>query len=210
MFDNGETSRLLDILGNRNRRRIIELLRQKPCFVTEISDKLTISPKAVIEHLQMMEHERILASFHDDRRRKYYCLTREIRIDVRFGEDDAAPLPSPAVTRETRYLAALSMLSRMIRTRDSLIARLEEIEREIDTKMNDIVRYSREILSDESEMDLVLALAHCTLTRRDLEEVMGMDAGPVERMLEDLIRKGIVEQNGNQYMLRGLYAEQPL
>lgn len=55
MLDGDEVSRLLDILGNRNRRRIIQLLRQKPCFVTEISDRLMISPKAVIEHLQMME-----------------------------------------------------------------------------------------------------------------------------------------------------------
>jgi len=37
MYDAVEVSRMLDILGNRNRRRIIELLRQKPCFVTEIS-----------------------------------------------------------------------------------------------------------------------------------------------------------------------------
>ncbi|MDD3135958.1 MAG: ArsR family transcriptional regulator, partial [Methanoregula sp.] len=35
MDDAVEVARLLDILGNRNRRRIIELLRQKPCFVTE-------------------------------------------------------------------------------------------------------------------------------------------------------------------------------
>ncbi|HNY88503.1 MAG TPA: ArsR family transcriptional regulator, partial [Methanoregulaceae archaeon] len=40
MLDHVEVARILDILGNRNRRRIIELLRQKPCFVTEISDRL--------------------------------------------------------------------------------------------------------------------------------------------------------------------------
>ena len=60
MEDLAEIARLLDILGNRNRRRIIGLLRQKPCFVTEISETLMISPKAVIDHLQLMEREEIL------------------------------------------------------------------------------------------------------------------------------------------------------
>ncbi|MDD4255205.1 MAG: ArsR family transcriptional regulator [Methanofollis sp.] len=210
MLDNGEVSRLLDILGNRNRRRIIDLLRLKPCFVTEISDKLMISPKAVIEHLQMMEQEEILSSFHDDRRRKYYCLVREIRVDVRLEGNETAPFPRPGESRGAKYLTALFMLTRMLRTRDNLIANLEEIERDIEVKMNDVVKYSREILSNETEMDLVLALAHCTLTLQDLEEYTGLEAEPVEAMLEDLIGKGIVEQNGKEYMLRVSYAEQPL
>ena len=77
-----EVARILDILGNRNRRRIIELLRQKPCFVTEISETLVLSPKAVIEHLQMMEKEAILSCQTDERRRKYYFLENDILIDV--------------------------------------------------------------------------------------------------------------------------------
>src|SRR5512137_594517 len=86
MHDAAEVARLLDILGNRNRRRIIELLRQKPCFVTEISDTLTLSPKAVIDHLQMMEREAILSSQIDERRRKYYYLANDILIDVSLKE----------------------------------------------------------------------------------------------------------------------------
>ena len=67
MLEQAELSRLLDILGNRNRRRIIELLREKPCFVTEISERLMVSPKAVIDHLQMLEDARILAFRSDCR-----------------------------------------------------------------------------------------------------------------------------------------------
>ncbi|MDD3622645.1 MAG: ArsR family transcriptional regulator [Methanofollis sp.] len=211
MLESTETSRILDILGNRNRRRILDLLRQKPCFVTEISERLMISPKAVIEHLQLMEQEQILSSFHDDRRRKYYCLTQEIRIDVHLshGDDPVLPIP-PAESLEGKYLVSLYTLARMLKARDRLITNLEMIEREIDVKMNDIARYSHDLLANETEMDLVLALAHCRLTLRDLEEYTGLDAEPVERMLRDLIIKGIVEQNGNEYMLRGPYVKQSL
>ncbi|RLM32686.1 ArsR family transcriptional regulator, partial [Haloferax sp. Atlit-109R] len=43
---------LLDLLGNENRRRILRLLATKPCYVTEISEYLDVSPKAVIDHLR--------------------------------------------------------------------------------------------------------------------------------------------------------------
>ena len=86
MYDAVEVSRMLDILGNRNRRRIIELLRQKPCFVTEISETLMLSPKAVIDHLQMMEREAILSCQMDNRRRKYYYLENDILININLKQ----------------------------------------------------------------------------------------------------------------------------
>lgn len=93
MLEGDDISRLLDILGNRNRRRIIQLLRQKPCFVTEISDRLMISPKAVIEHLQLMEREQILLSKNDRSRRKYYYLSRDFKVVIDLENIPAALLP---------------------------------------------------------------------------------------------------------------------
>src|SRR5512137_2866341 len=115
MHDAEEAARLLDILGNRNRRRIIELLRQKPCFVTEISDTLTLSPKAVIDHLQMMEREAILSSQTDERRRKYYYLANDILIDVSLKEMRifARELPDDDKTDE-RLKKSVTLLGRMI------------------------------------------------------------------------------------------------
>ena len=50
-----DSAALLDLLGNENRRRILGLLAQRPCYVTEISDSLGVSPKAVIDHLRKLE-----------------------------------------------------------------------------------------------------------------------------------------------------------
>ena len=99
-----ELSLLLDILGNRNRRRIIDLIREKPCFVTEISERLTISPKAVIDHLQMLEDANILAFRHDERRRKYYYLAHDLNIQVHMSTPKTGSY-SPFVKRgsEVRY-----------------------------------------------------------------------------------------------------------
>ena len=122
MDDAVEVARLLDILGNRNRRRIIELLRQKPCFVTEISDTLTLSPKAVIDHLQMMEREAILSSQIDARRRKYYYLANDILIDVSLKEVSIVSTDSPEDNgADERLKNSVTMLGRMIRAHDQKI-----------------------------------------------------------------------------------------
>ena len=90
---------LLDLLGNENRRRILRLLSQKPCYVTEISEYLGVSPKAVIDHLRKLEEAGLIESRTDDQRRKYFNITRSLRLEVdvsphSFGAKSAYPASS--------------------------------------------------------------------------------------------------------------------
>jgi ArsR family transcriptional regulator len=90
---------LLDLLGNENRRRILRLLSQKPCYVTEISEYLSVSPKAVIDHLRKLEEAGLIESRTDDQRRKYFHITRSLRLEVdvsphSFGAKSAYPASS--------------------------------------------------------------------------------------------------------------------
>jgi ArsR family transcriptional regulator len=87
---------LLDLLGNENRRRILRLLSHKPCYVTEISEYLGVSPKAVIDHLRKLEEAGLIDSRTDDQRRKYFRITRNLRLEVNvspygFGAKSAYP-----------------------------------------------------------------------------------------------------------------------
>jgi ArsR family transcriptional regulator len=91
-----DSSELLDILGNENRRSILRLLSEKPCYVTEISEYIGVSPKAVIDHLEMLEEAGLVESRVDDRRRKYFHISRSLRLEVdvsphRFGVKSAYP-----------------------------------------------------------------------------------------------------------------------
>jgi len=90
---------LLDLLGNENRRRILRLLSQKPCYVTEISEYLHVSPKAVIDHLRKLEDAGLVESRTDDQRRKYFHISRSLRLEVSvsphdFGAKSAYPASS--------------------------------------------------------------------------------------------------------------------
>jgi ArsR family transcriptional regulator len=208
MHDAAEVARLLDILGNRNRRRIIELLRQKPCFVTEISDTLTLSPKAVIDHLQMMEREAILASQIDERRRKYYYLANDILIDVSLKEARIiATGPVEDNEENERLKKSVGMLGRMIQAHDQILENLEQINHDIEIKINDIARNHKDLFRSEREITVVIALSHDTLTVPELEQATGIAGGDLRRILGQFERHGLVKRVQDTYTLRGVHAE---
>ncbi|MDN7023972.1 ArsR family transcriptional regulator [Methanoculleus sp. FWC-SCC1] len=208
MLEGSEVSRLLDILGNRNRRRIIALLRQKPCFVTEISDRLVLSPKAVIEHLQLMEREQLLISCQDERRRKYYYLSQDINVSIHLlHQQDRVTPPASEVDQATAFIRSLLLFRRLIRARDELVSNLEHLEQDIEAKVNVILQAGGGLLSGEKELDVMLALAHYNLTLEELEELTNLPAAEIRSILIALIEKGLVEQTNTEYMIRGVHGE---
>jgi ArsR family transcriptional regulator len=206
MLDHEEVSRLLDILGNRNRRRIIDLLRLKPCFVTEISDRLVLSPKVVIEHLAMMEREQIITFNQDERRRKYYFLFNDIKFSVDVERRDNL-ISIPERSQQAMLRNGLVMLRRLISARENLIQTLDQIDRDIDLKINDMLKYGKDILQDEADLDLLLALSHYDLTFESLEELTGMSSSELNSTLARLKKIGLVENQGTKYNLSGIHAE---
>ena len=77
-----EPSEFLDILGNENRRKILALLADRPYFVSEISARLGVAPKAVIGHLTLLENSFLIESSVDDQRRKYYSISKSLHLEV--------------------------------------------------------------------------------------------------------------------------------
>ncbi len=208
MNDADEVARLLDILGNRNRRRIIELLRQKPCFVTEISDTLMLSPKAVIDHLQMMEREAILSCQMDDRRRKYYYLANDILIDVSLKEVRiVSAVSSEDDEKNERLKNSIAILGRMIKAYDQILANLEQINHDIETKISDIAHNHKDLFRSEREITVIIALSHDSLTLAELKEATGIPGEPLMDILKRFEHRGIVKREKEQYILRGVHAE---
>jgi ArsR family transcriptional regulator len=105
-----DSAELLDLLGNANRRRILRLLARKPCYVTEISEYLGVSPKAVIDHLKKLEEAGLVKSRVDQKRRKYFSISRALRLEVSvspydFGTKSAYPASSGLDMTRWRYLS---------------------------------------------------------------------------------------------------------
>ncbi|MDD1724833.1 MAG: ArsR family transcriptional regulator [Methanospirillum sp.] len=206
MLDQAELSELLDILGNRNRRRIIELLREKPCFVTEISERLMISPKAVIDHLQMLEDARILSFRNDDRRRKYYYLKHDISIQINLDTQNHGLIPV-ILSGEQRLLIALQKLRQMIVLRDELAEKLESMERDIDHQIGEVLQEGRLAGNDEETLLVSVALAHGAKNPKEISDLTDLSPQAVDLTIQELVDEGIICRKGSGLELRGLYAE---
>lgn len=203
-----EVARLLDILGNRNRRRIIELLRQKPCFVTEISDTLLLSPKAVIDHLQLMERESILSCETDDRRRKYYYLENDILVDVSLRQVQVPSALTDTKGEQNEQLKnSVVMLARMIKAHDQILSTLEQVNHDIEIKVSDIARNHKDIFPHERDFTVIIALSHDSLSLPELEEATRISPEELGPILKKFERAGIIKREKAHYSLRGVHAE---
>ncbi len=207
MYDAVEVARLLDILGNRNRRRIIELLRQKPCFVTEISETLMLSPKAVIDHLQMMEREAILSCQMDDRRRKYYYLENDILIDINLKQIQGLEIVIEERTKGEQLKKSVILLGRMIKAHDMILSNLEQVNHDIETKISDLARNHKDLFRSDREITVIIALSHDSLTFQELQQVTDLSQTDLAEILKRFERKGLIGRKKDSYILRGVYAE---
>jgi len=82
---------ILDVMGCRTRREIINLLREEPRFVSQISKELEIGQKAIIEHLRAMESMGLLKSsfrkIERGRPRKYYDMSHDITVNIIINQN---------------------------------------------------------------------------------------------------------------------------
>ncbi len=91
--DSSEVDRVLDILGNETRRRILHLLAEEPHYFIQISRDLRVSQQAVLKHLELLESLGLVSSFRVKSDlaapdRKYYRLSRSLYLSIGITEDN--------------------------------------------------------------------------------------------------------------------------
>lgn len=83
---NMDLEEILDVMGCKTRRDILNFLRDEPRFVSQISRELEVGQKAIIEHLRAMEEVGLLNSsfqkIERGRPRKYYGISRDIEFQI--------------------------------------------------------------------------------------------------------------------------------
>jgi ArsR family transcriptional regulator len=176
--------------------------------VTEISDTLMLSPKAVIDHLQMMEREAILSCQMDERRRKYYYLAHDILIDVSLKEVRmGGPVRVEEEEGQERARRSVAMLGRMIKAHDQLLTSLEQINHDIEIKIHDLAQNHKDLFRSERDITVVIALSHEPLTAGELLQVTEIPRDELGEILRRFERRGVLKREKERYLLRGVHAE---
>jgi ArsR family transcriptional regulator len=80
------TEELLEIVGNDTRRRMLTILSEGPCYVSEISKKLNVTQPAILKHLGVLEGAGLIEVFWKKNPmgadRKYYKICDSVRIEI--------------------------------------------------------------------------------------------------------------------------------
>ena len=216
---------LLDLLGNENRRRSLRLLAHKPCYVTEISEYLDVSPKAVIDHLRKLEEAGLIESTTDDKRRKYFRITRSLRLEVSvspygFGAKSAYPAKSSLdMSGRCPHISIDGPPCSDPEPPDDIAelaaeyGRLQEIDRELSLaqrwvhgRVEDTLAAIDERLGTEVDSRffaaVLAALAETDGTPRSVADEVGAPEDSVADALERLSDVGVIRRDGDGYAVR--------
>lgn len=226
-----DSAEFLDILGNANRRRILRLLAERPCYVTEISDFLGVSPKAVIDHLEKLETAGLVESRTDSKRRKYFSIARHVRLEVtvspyEFGTKSAYPASSRLDITSCRQLtidlehdpdATDSGVTASEVEADDVVSLTEalhdvkQLENELSLaqrwaqgKLTELREHLEAVLDDDQSRllaDLLLALADEPATVEEMSRALGAPPDVIEDLLEKLVDEEIVTEAEGVYSL---------
>jgi ArsR family transcriptional regulator len=215
-----DSAALLDLLGNENRRRILRLLARKPCYVTEISEYLGVSPKAVIEHLRKLETAGLIESHTDDQRRKYFHIARNLRLEVNvspygFATKSAYPASKSLNLNRCSHLTLEIQDADDDHDTDELLsdlARLEELENELSLaqryvqgRMTDVLERITEAVGagQDSGMyaDVLSTVKQEPRSVVELANAVDAPPGMIEEVLVDLQENGLVTHETDGWTL---------
>lgn len=219
-----DSGALLDLLGNENRRRILRLLAQKPCYVTEISEHLDVSPKAVIDHLRRLEEAGLVRSRTDENRRKYFYIANDLRLEVSvsrygFGAKSAYPASSTLDLTTCRHLDVQLEATETDGSSPDIVElaadlkRLEELENELSLaqryvqgqlidiidRVTDSVSTEGDLLNGRLAFEILVAIATGHDTARAIADEVGVPRPILEDSLEHLRSNGILEVAGERW-----------
>jgi ArsR family transcriptional regulator len=203
-----DVNEVLDILGNESRRRILSLLAQKPCYVSEIAYCLKMAPKVVIEHLEKLEKAGIVKSFEEGKRRYYYidkCFRLEVtlspyRFSAKVVENGNVEKKDFVVIQDllnlsySREISSITeTLSRIERVQDVLSRIQCYVNSKINEIMNELLSAVERFTNDEIEKLVLYGLAK-GLRELEIAEYFGLMYSEVESALRRLEEKGLLER----------------
>ena len=215
-----DSAELLDILGNENRRRILRLLARKPCYVTEISEYLGVSPKAVIDHLRTLEEAGLVESRTDDQRRKYFNISRNLRLEVSvspygFGMKSAYPASTSLDITTCRHISleveeggrneGVGQLAEELNRLEELESELSLAQRWVHGRITDVLDHIVDAVSEGGDSrihaELLGAIAAGAGTTTEISRSVDIPRPVVEESLRELANRGVVASDGERWRI---------
>lgn len=214
---------ILDILGNANRRRILQLLSFRPFYFNEMAKRLDLGPKAVIDHLEMLERAGLVECYRDDRRRKYFRIADNVVLEVAFSPHSygirtyrpqvskklaaqpSIPQSQSSSIREPGLSEELDGICSRLRELEEKRLRLRRLMEEIDSEEMLIKRLATGLIesyaSDQLEAEILTALVSGESRTESLAKRLGIPPAVVEEQLKKLEAQGKIQKQDDAWTI---------
>jgi len=225
------STELLDLLGNENRRRMLKLLSERPCYVSELSGRLKVAPKAVIQHLEVLERAGLITSFKGGQRRKYYQISENILIEVSlspytFGIEvflesppppqlaallQRAPMVAPhhkdmSSERQAASRVALSGIARRMEQLKSAQIELSKAQQSLQIQLVNAIDAAMEhietLSSDALSAEILAYILRGPQTSRQLSSMLDIPLDVVEGTMRKLKSASLITEQDGKWRLR--------
>ncbi len=203
---------LLDILGNENRRKILQLLASKPCYMSEIAERLDVGAKAILGHLELLERAGLIEGNVDHQRRKYFHITDNLRLEVFVSpysfEVETTSIAAVAPEYHEKTASAIADLKsrygevqELLEQRRRIMQEYQKIQASLTETMGLCIRAIEQAADDGVEAEILYALLKGPMNQRTLSIQLGIPEYVLEEYLERMQRKEAIKEYRNNYSI---------
>ncbi|MDP2845153.1 MAG: ArsR family transcriptional regulator [Candidatus Methanoperedens sp.] len=209
-----ESAQLLDILGNENRRKILHLLASRPCYMSEIAERLDVGAKAVLGHLMLLERAGLIEATVDEQRRKYFHIRDNLRLEVfvspysfevettTIAVTTGAPLHHVKSHQANTGLKTLyGEIQGMLEHRQRVLHEYHEVQANLTEAMGQCMDAIEDAAEDGVEAEILYALLKGPLGKRALSMQLGLPEYALEEYLERMENKELIKEVSNNYSI---------
>jgi ArsR family transcriptional regulator len=207
-----ESAQLLDILGNENRRNILHLLASRPCYMSEIAERLDVGAKAILGHLELLERAGMIEASVDEQRRKYFHITDNLRLEVFVSPysfeveittvEVSAPQQNASAHQAVKGLRSLySEIRELVEKRQQVMQEYQDIQGVITETMGCCMDAIEDVADDHVEAEILYALLKGPMNKRVLSMHLGIPEYVLERYVEKMEQKEVLKRDENNYII---------
>lgn len=138
--------KVLQIVGNETRRRILSLLSEEPQYISYIAKKLDVTQPAILKHLSLLQKAGLIESFWRKNplgaARKYYKISDSVGIEIAINPNGFRVARRPQRMSCSKYLE----IERSIKRLTEEMNKAEDIPTKAD-KARELMRVADSLLS---------------------------------------------------------------
>jgi len=109
--------KVLQIVGNETRRRILTLLSKEPHYISQIAKKLDVTQPAILKHLSLLQKAGLIENFWEKNplgaARKYYKICDSVGIEIAINPRNFRVSRRPQRMSCSKYLETERVIKRL-------------------------------------------------------------------------------------------------